>query len=318
LREEITAAGFMPVASKLFTPARGLVSRRRLVDHVRAASHDLILVVAPAGYGKSTFLAELAADDDRPTAWVSLSASDDDPASLLAYVALALDGAEPVASRYLSSLWSRSPTINTHAQQAFGAMLTHRRRPFTLVLDDVDVLRRRESLDTLAALISEMPSGSRLALASRTAIELPLGRLRTRRQVVEIGPEDLAFDEREVADLLGRFATVADGSEVAKLVERTEGWPVAVYLAALAHNSRARSSASSISSFGGKHRFLVEYLSEEFLAASDDDEASFLLEASCLERVTGALCDDVLERTGSAQLLDSARRRNLLVIPLDE
>lgn len=318
LQDELEPAGFVPVASKLYAPAPGLVSRRRLLERVGAARSDLVVVVAPAGYGKSTFLAELTADGDRPTAWLSLSASDDDPATLLAYVASALDDIEPVDPRYVSALWLRSPTIETPARQAFGAMLADRERPFTLVIDDLHLLRRRESFDTLAALVAEMPSGSRLALASRTAIELPLGRLRTRRRLVEIGPADLAFDELEVVALLEQLATVVDAADVTTLVERTEGWPVAVYLAALAHNTRTRSSSPPISEFGGDHRFLVDYLNEEMLTATDAEEASFLLEASCFERVTGALCDEVLERTGSAQLLEAARRRNLLVVPLDD
>jgi LuxR family maltose regulon positive regulatory protein len=314
---ELTAAGFRPVVSKLYAPAPGLVPRRALLDLVTARDADLIIAVAPAGYGKSSFLAELARQETRPTAWVSLTTSDDDPASLLSYVALALDSIEPVDPALIPPLWSRSPTIETPAHSAFSEMLGSRQRPFVLILDDVHVLQRRDTLDTLAALVAEMPSGSRLALASRTAVELPLGRLRTRRAVVELGVEEVAFDEAETEFLLEQLGTSAEAADAAALYARTEGWPVAIYLAVLADSTSGSGSPTPISMFGGRHRYLVEYLTEELLAASDD-LASFLLEASCFDRVSGALCDDVLGRLGSAALLETARRRNLLVISLDD
>ncbi len=318
LPEVLDAAGLRLVASKVFPPSPGVVARRGLVERTRQAGADLILVTAPAGYGKSTFLAELTRAEDRPAAWVSLAASEDDPAALLAYVALALDRIEPVDPRYVLSLWSRSPTIETPAQHAFGEMLARRQHPFTLVIDDVHMLRRRDSLDTLAALVTEMPAGSCIALASRSAIDLPLSRWRTRRRLVEVGLDDLAFDERETASLLDHVAVDADHDDVARLLERTEGWPVALYLAAIAHASRRTSASGSVADFTGEHRYLVEYFTEELLQSASADLARFLLEASCFESLSGSMCDDVLERTGSAQLLESARERNLLVIPLDD
>src|SRR5262249_8786270 len=156
-------------------------------------------VTAPAGYGKSTFVAELAADDARPTAWVSLTEAENDPAILLSYVALALDKIEPVDPEHVSALWGTPLTIGSTALQHFGAMLADRYRPFVLVLDDVHELVDRDALDVLTMLIAELPPGSSVVLAGRRAIALSLGRLRVRRRVVEIGAAELAFDERETA-----------------------------------------------------------------------------------------------------------------------
>ena len=156
-------------------------------------------------------------------------------------------------------------------------------------------------------------------LGARTAIPLPLGRLRVRRRLVEVGAAELAFDESEASMLLRQLDVDADPQEIARLVERTEGWPVALYLAALAHGSRRGATLNDVvDDFAGDHRYLVDYLGEELLSRVDADIASFLMDASCFERVSGSLCDDVLARRGSAQLLEELQRQNLLVIPLDD
>jgi LuxR family maltose regulon positive regulatory protein len=317
VRDELAAIGFVPAASKLYRPAPGLVPRSALVDRVRAARADVVTVTAPAGYGKSTFAAELCAGDARPTAWVSLSAAEDEPAALLSYVALALDGIEPVDPGSVSALWDRSPKVGTSALQRFGAMFASRRQPFTLVLDDVHELAATDVLDTLPALVAELPRGSTIVLASRRAIPLPLGRLRVVRRLVEVGPAELAFDVSEAARLFGQMGLDVARTETARLVERTEGWPVALYLAGLAFSAGGGPMPDAVGA-PEDNRYLAEYLGEELLGKLDADVASFLMEAACLERISGNLCDDVLERTGSAALLEALQRRTLLVIPLDD
>ncbi len=193
--DELDVVGFVPSASKLYRPKPGLVPRTALVERVRACDADVVTVTAPAGYGKSTFVAELSGGDPRPTAWVSLTAAEDDPAALLTYIALALDDIEPVDPRGVSVLWSRAPTIGSLALQQFVAMFAVR-RPFMLVLDDVHELTSRDVHDVLTVLVSEMPAGSSVVLAGRTAVPVPFGRIRVRRRLVEVGAADLAFDRR--------------------------------------------------------------------------------------------------------------------------
>ncbi len=317
MRTELEAIGFVPIASKLYQPAPGIVSRSTLVDQVRARHGEVVTVTAPAGYGKSTFIAELVAGDPRPTAWLSLSSAENDPAALLTYVALALDPIDPIDGVHVAALWTRSPKLGTAALAQFVAVLASR-RPFVLVLDDVHELTSLDVLDLLPVLVGEMPSGSTLILGSRAAMPLPVGRLRVRRRLVEVGPADLAFDAVEAAALLNTLGLEATPVETARLVERTEGWAVALYLAALAHGGRGGQVSDMLVDFVGDHRYLAEYLGDELLGGLDPNVASFLMEASCFERVSGTLCDDVLERSGSGELLESLRRRNLLVIPLDD
>src|SRR4051794_16380839 len=129
LREALNAVGFVPVASKLYQPKPGVVPRTALVQRVRACDGQVITVTAPAGYGKSSFAAELGAGDPRPTAWVSLTAAEDDPSALFAYIALALDAIEPIDPAWVPELWSRPPTIGSPLVAQFGAMMAAR-RPF--------------------------------------------------------------------------------------------------------------------------------------------------------------------------------------------
>jgi LuxR family maltose regulon positive regulatory protein len=317
VRKELESIGFVPIASKLYQPAPGIVPRSALTRRVRDGAAEVVAVTAPAGYGKSTFIAELAAADARPTAWVSLSPSENDPATLLSYVALALDRIEPVDGSCVTALWRRSPALGTAALAQFVAMLADR-RPFVLVLDDAHELSRPEVLDLLPVLVRELPSGSTLILGSRSAMPLPVGRLRVKRRFIEVGPADLAFDADEAASLLAKLGLDAAGEETARLVQRTEGWPVALYLAVLAHRARGGEVSDVFADFVGDHRFLADYLGDELLIGLDPEVASFLMEASCFERVSGTLCDEVLERSGSGLLLEVLQRRNLLVIPLDD
>jgi LuxR family maltose regulon positive regulatory protein len=317
LHEQLDGMGFEPVGSKLFAPSTGLVSRRPLVAAVQARQADVVTVTAPAGYGKSTFVAELAAADARPTAWLSLSATENDPASLLTYVALAIDHIDPVDPACVASLWDRPPTIGTASFRQFGAMFSAGRRPFVLVLDDVHTLVDRDALDALLMIVTELPAGSSVVLAGRSQVPLPLGRIRVRRQLMELGLGELAFDRDEAALLFAELGVDASSDEIDLLVERSEGWPVATYLGALAQD-RGPARVASLADFAGDHRFLVEYLGDELLKGLNPDVAAFLLDASCLDRLSGSLCDEVLQRAGSAQLLERLHRQNLLVIPLDD
>ncbi|HEU4840735.1 MAG TPA: AAA family ATPase [Ilumatobacteraceae bacterium] len=318
VRAALRDVGFVPNAATTYPPPPGLVSRSSLVDDVVARRPDVVVVTAPAGYGKSSFVAELAQRDPRPTAWVSLGKEDNEPATLLACIALAINDIEPVDGRLVAAFWPQTPTVGTRARQAFGAMLSARQRPFVLVLDDTHELVDRDAIDTVALLVGELPAGSSIVLAGREQLGAPLGRVRAQRRLVEIGATQLAFDPADATALLAGLGIDASPRDIARLVERTEGWPAALYLAGLAHGARPGPVATLVDEFGGDHRFLVEYLGEELLGTAGTDEAAFMMDASCLGRMSGPLCDDVLGRSGSAALLETVRGRNLLVIPLDD
>ncbi len=168
---------------------------------------------------------------------------------------------------------------------------------------------------SIAALALDLPAGSQLAISSRDALPLPTALLRAQGGLLEIGIDDLAMDPTEAAVLLARSGVDLGEADVRELVGRTEGWPVGLYLAALA--SMAGGSPAEAVTFTGDDRFMGDYLRSEFLDRVSDDEVSFLTRVSILDRMCGPLCDAVVGTTGSSVMLEELERRNLLVVPLD-
>jgi LuxR family maltose regulon positive regulatory protein len=297
-------------------PRPGLLSRARLIARL-AAADGLVVVTAPAGYGKTAVLNEWTRIDSRATVWVSLNREDNDPVVLLTALAAALDAVEPVEPGLLVPFRSSAPAVPTVLLPRLGRVLASRRVPILLVLDDVHELVAQDAIDALAVIIAQLPHGSTLALSGRTMPALPIGRLRVKRGVVEVGMHDLALGRDEAQRLFRSLGLDLATEEVEVLVERTEGWPAGLYLAALALGSQ-RDQHGAVQEFGGAHRLVVDYLMDELLAGVDPDVCTFLAGASCFDRLSGPLCDAGLERDGSARLLEELARQNLLVIPLDE
>jgi LuxR family transcriptional regulator, maltose regulon positive regulatory protein len=185
-----------------------------------------------------------------------------------------------------------------------------------LVLDDLHTVANPSCLDVLAALFEYVPAGSQIAIASREEPVLPLARWRAHGSVEEIGVPDLRLDEREAKLLLEAAGVELGVSELSELTERTEGWPAGLYLAALSMQAGAPSSASA-AGFSGGDRFVSEYFRSELLSRLPAAEAQFLKYTSVLDRMSGGLCDAVLESTRSADTLESLERRNCFVVPLD-
>jgi LuxR family maltose regulon positive regulatory protein len=265
----------------------GLVARARLVRRLTEV-HDiaLTLLVAPAGYGKTTTLVEWAQHDERPFAWVPLHRSDDEAEHLRASVARATD---PLAGRG---------------------------REFVLVLDDVQVLRSRGAIDVLTALVEDPPAGAQLVLASRCEPALPLGRLRAHREVLELTPRDFVMTRREAAALLELAGADLAAADVDALVRRTEGWPAGLYLAAVSLRDQP-DTAAAIARFGGDDRVVSDYVADCLLSELTAEEVTFLQRTSVLDRLSGPLCDAVLRESGSAERLRDLARANALVVRLD-
>ena len=298
------------------SPRPGTVAKADAIARLCESTLPFATVIAPPGYGKTTLLAKWAEADPRPFAWVALDGRDDDPVVFLRYIAGAIHGIEPVPSEVFEAL--SGPGANTWSSRVprVGRALSGLERPLVLVLDDLHAVANPLCLDVLAALFEYVPAGSQIAIASREAPALPLARWRAHGLVAEIGVMDLRLDEREAGLMLEAAGVELDVSELAELTERTEGWPAGLYLAALSMQAGAPSPASA-ASFTGDDRFVSEYFRFELLSRLPPAEAQFLKYTSVLERMSGGLCDVVLETTGSAQTLESLERRNCFVVPLD-
>src|SRR5215213_7781311 len=306
------------VESKLHPPpARpGIVARTRLVDRLLASDAvPVVCVVAPVGYGKTTRLAQWAEREPRPVAWISVDQRDNDPAVLLTYLGVALDRVEPIDPRVVQALAGPGVSI-VGAVSRLAAAMAAMTRPVALVLDHVELLDTRQCLDAVAELAAQLPPGSQLLLASRARPLLPLALLRAQGQVVELGVEELAMDRQEAVALLEGAGVQLDETEVNDLVKRTEGWPVGLYLAALALQAEAL-PATDGPGFSGDDRFMADYLWSELLAHFSPELVTFLTRTAVLERLSGSLCDAVLATTGSSAVLASLEMSNLLLVPLD-
>jgi LuxR family transcriptional regulator, maltose regulon positive regulatory protein len=306
-------------ASKLLRPVLrpGTVQRLPLIERLRRGGrYPIVSVVAPPGYGKTTLLSQWAERNGQSFAWVSVDERDNDPKVLLTYVAEALDAVQPIDGRVFDALASPVSSVPGSVVPRLGAAFSSMTSPVALVLDDVHALHNSECRAALSVLADHVPGGSRLALAGRAEPPLRVARLRTEGKILEIGPEDLALTSDEASSLL-RNADVALGvDEVAGLHQRTEGWPAGLYLAALYLREGGPLATAAIT-FGGDDRLVSEYMESEFLARITRQQRVFLTRTAVLGRMSGPLCEAVLDMPGAAADLAELARSNLLLVPLD-
>jgi LuxR family maltose regulon positive regulatory protein len=275
----------------------------------------LVLLSAPPGYGKTTLLSEWATVDDRPFAWVTMGRTERDGVALLTAITEALAEVEPLAGAALEKLKAPVPHIDA-VIPALVAAMREASAKVVLVLDDAHLLDSEEAAEVIAAVGEGLPSGAQLALAGRAAPHFPLGRLRAHRRTQELGITELAMNRFEVGTLLEKIGVTVGPDQLREVAEKTEGWPVAIYLAGLAM-LESEDPARGIAEFAGDDKVVAEYLQDEFISRVTAEQLGFLRRISILDRFSGELCDAVLERTGSEAMLAELARSFLLVVPLD-
>jgi LuxR family transcriptional regulator, maltose regulon positive regulatory protein len=310
---------FELVESKLHPPSArpGIVPRTALVDQLLASqAAPFVCVVAPAGYGKTTVLGQWAERTGRRVAWVSVDRRDNDPVVLLTYLAAGLDRAEPIDPEVFQALAAPGVSVVATVVPRFTSAVSAMTEPVALVLDHVELLDNRECLDAVAELAVQLPKGSQLVLASRRTPPLPVALLRAQGQMLEVGIDELAMDQPEARALLeGAGVGLAD-ADMTELTSRTEGWPVGLYLAALAMKAGGQPHHAGFR-FTGDDRFMADYLHSELLTQLPPELMTFLTRTAVLDRLSGPLCDAVLDTRGSGRVLSSLEDSNLLLVPLD-
>ena len=310
--------------TKLHLPRwrRDLVARPRLSERLsRGAESALTLVSAPAGFGKTTLLAEwlaAAAADGRSVAWLSLDQRDNDPALFWTYLVAALKTAAQGAGASALSLLQPPQPPNEAGLVTLLNDLDALPNDVVLVLDDYHVIDARDVQDGMAFLLEHLPPQIHLVIASRADPALPLARLRGRGELVEIRAADLRFTPGEAAAYLNEvMGLVLTARDVAALEGRTEGWIAALQLAALSMQGR-EDTAAFIAGFAGDDRYIVDYLAEEVLQRQPEHVQLFLLQTSILDRLSGPLCDAVTGQDGGKAKLAALERGNLFLLPLDD
>lgn len=311
------------VATKLYVPKPGAdaVRRPRLIARLsRRPGSRLTLVSAPAGFGKTTLLAEWLADASTKTrfvAWLSLDQTDSEPGAFWSHVIQSLQTVADVGGAILPALQSGEPPN----ESMFATLLNELGNApgeFDLVLDDYHVVERAEIHAGLAFVLDHLPPNVHVVVSTRADPPIPLARLRARGQLIEIRSGDLRFSAEEASAYLNEVMDLGlTADSVVNLESRTEGWIAALQLAALSLHGR-RDTAAFIASFAGNDRYVFDFLVEEVLQRLPPEIRDFLLRTCFLDRLSGALCDAVLATTGGAEMLEELRRQNLFIVSLDD
>lgn len=301
--------------AKLAAPRHrsGILARPRIWDALDVDA-ALTLVSAPAGYGKTTAVRSWSANREPALAWVTLDGGDNDPARLWTYVATAIDRVrDGLGRRALHRLQTSRMSIATAVDELMNGVADFT-SGLEIVLDDFHTVTDRECVDSIALAIEHLPATARMILVTRADPDVGLARLRARGALAELRADELAFTAAEARELLvDRGRLPIDDEDVEILLNRTEGWPAALYLATLWLRTVA-DPHRAVQSFGGDHRYVAEYLSHEVLGALNPAEREFLIQAAVLGRFTAEMCDGVLERSDSAQRLNELEQSNLFVL----
>ncbi|MBN1284737.1 MAG: hypothetical protein JXB47_05000 [Anaerolineae bacterium] len=309
------------LATKLYIPpARPeAVPRPHLIERLDAGrQRKLILISAPAGFGKTTLLSAWRRQNAAPAAWLSLDAGDNDRVRFLAYVVAALQTVEPgIGEAALSMLQAPQPppvdVILTRFINEIARLPGH----FALILDDYHVIEAQPIHDAITFLLDHQPPQMHLVIATRADPPLPIARLRGRDQLVELRAADLRFSVEEAGEFLSRVtgSTLAP-DDIAALAARTEGWIAGLQMAAV--SMQGRDIPGFVAAFAGSHEYIVDYLTDEVLNRQSEDLKAFLLQTCILDRLTAPLCDAVTGQGGGQQTLEHLQNANLFIVPLDD
>jgi LuxR family maltose regulon positive regulatory protein len=290
----------------------GMVSRVEVIDATRASDCRVVGVTAPAGYGKTTLLAQWAHLEERRVGWVSLDRYDDDPAVLLTLLASAYARVSPGNGDLVADMGGLCVNPLGRAAPRLAAAFKSSAEPFVLMVDDLQELQASACYDALGVAISGIPQGSQLVGASR--FEQPhLPRLRASGDAVELTADDLALDAAGAEQVFSAAHVGVSREEAAEVTGRTEGWPVGLYLAAMI----ARSDRNRGPSVSGDDRYVADYLYRESLMLLPKKTRRFLRRTAVLDQLSAPLCDAVLGASGAQAQLRALEESNSFLVPLD-
>ena len=305
----------IPVQSQRTVPRLHLLS---ILEHQKA-NHKLTLISAPAGYGKTTLLAEWARASSLPVAWLSITGEEDDVESFLRYLFAAWERVHPAISDTTFGILvgSQRPDI----KMALPALLDAANEfpeQLVFVLDDYHLIEDPEIHDALGFLLDHLPAQLHFILASRSDPPLPISRYRARGQLLEIRAGDLHFSMSETKEFLNHSMQLdLSPDNIASLHANTEGWVSGLKLAALTLRRRD-SVVEGTSMVSGRQRFIADFLGEEVLAQLPTDMQEFLLRTSLLDRLCGSLSNAITGEKNGQAMLERLERENLFIVPMDE
>ncbi len=312
----------LPTKTQTPSPRRGRIARSRLTEQLNAGlDRKLTLVSAPAGFGKSTLVADWVRRCGRPAAWVSLDENDNDPAQFLTLLSAALEPLKPgLGETVLTQLSSLPPPPTAFVTSELLNEVTSVARPFVVVLDDYHLISNESAHNAVTFLLENLPAQAHLVIVTRADPPLPLARLRARAQLTELRAGDLRLTLAEATEFCNQMMGLAlSPKAIERLQAGTEGWIAGLQMAAVSLQRRdAKARESFIHSFSGSNRFVADYFLDEVLHCQHESTQSFLLKTCLLSRLRASLCDAVTGRADSQTMLDLLERSNLFLMPLDD
>lgn len=289
----------------------GVIQRRDLVSTLLAERQPIVALTAPGGFGKTTVLSQWAAADARPVAWLPIRPEHDDAVPLLEEIAAAVGEIVSVDLALTRFLRSPRPPVSTRILPRFVRSLRAAEEPFLLILDDAHYLQSAQAIEVLELIATNLPPDAQVGVGARSLFA-GSSALRASGALTVFGPRELALSAQETIEVLAISDAEANADDV---LRSTEGWPIAVSMAA--HAMSERWALGEERPFGGEHHMVVDYVRNELLRGQTPEAARFLSESSVLERLSGPLCDELLERRDSARLLQELAHRHLFLAPLD-
>jgi LuxR family maltose regulon positive regulatory protein len=300
-------------------PGDQTVHRPQLFEKLKASLRTkLLLVSAPAGFGKTTLISDWIIQENIAAAWYSLDKSDNDASEFISYMISAIQGLNPGFGENAMRLL-HSPTkvsLESIVRLLINEIVSFASH-FVLVLDDFHLISNREVLDLFTYFIEHLPANIHLVVLTRADPLLPVARLRSQHQLVELRSSDLSFSADQIQFLFNRKLKLKlSDAEIKSLAFKTEGWIAGLQLIGLSLQGR-ENTAAFIEDFKGDNRYIMDYLIEEVLKVQTEDIKEFLLHTSLLEQLSGPLCNAVLERTDSQQVLEMLENNNMFIVSLD-
>ncbi len=307
--------------TKLHIPPAGnnIVHRSELFEKLNSGlSRKLILVSAPAGFGKTTVISDWINQHKIPTVWFSLDNDDNAPADFLSYVISGIQGIHKEfgqsALRLLNSPYS--PSVESVASLLINEILSINQN-FLLVLDDFHMIKSSDILKSVTYLLDHIPDNIHIVILTRSDPALAVSKLRSQHQLVELRTSDLSFSANDISVLFNKKLRLGlSVDDVYSLETKTEGWIAGLQLTALSMQGHEDIS-EFIQDLKGDNRYIMDYLMEEVLKNQTDEIKEFLLQTSILEQMSAPLCNTVLNKNDSQLILEALEKNNMFVIPLD-
>lgn len=292
-----------------------LVRRDRLLQKLSSTAAPLLVVAAPAGYGKTVLLAQWSAEAGVPVAWLQADPADDDPVEFVQYLAATLGGVLDLDPAVAAGLAAAPPPLEKRVIPALVTSVAAA-APFVLIVDDVHLLTNAACWQVLAALLDQLPPGARLCLSGRTQPPLSLARLRADGRLHQLDGSDLALRPAEADQVLRLHGVTADDESLLALAQATEGWVVGLRLAAMADEGAPAEQV--LARVLGSRGDIAGYFGSEILARQPAPVARFLLQTSILERFSAGLSRAVTGDPAAADVLSAVTRSDLFVSALDD